>query len=248
MNSDHAICFFPEKQIAGFTRHDGTIAFYTFVNALLRPDMIVLDVGCGRGAFLEDPVEYRKNLRLLRGKVLKVIGLDVDPAAARNASIDEFCLLNHPDEKWPMQDRSIDLIVSDWTLEHVYNPDLFFDEIRRVLKPGGYLCIRTTNSWGYVTWGARLIPKKYHTKVIQFMQSGQRREEDIFPTVYRCNSIPKIKRMLKQYQMDGVIYAHEGVPGYLNFSRLAFFFGILFEHFAPQYLRHTLFVFARKRE
>lgn len=48
---------FPEVSAGGFTRMDGTVEFYTRVNALLRPDMTVLDFGAGRGAGLVDAPE-----------------------------------------------------------------------------------------------------------------------------------------------------------------------------------------------
>ena len=43
----------------------------------------VLDYGCGAGGYGDDPVALRRDLRVFRGKVKKVIGLDVDPSAHR---------------------------------------------------------------------------------------------------------------------------------------------------------------------
>ena len=74
----------------------------------------------------------RKNLRILQGKVAKVIGIDVDQDAQNNPFIDEFHLIEgHP---WPIDSNSINLIVCDNVLEHIENPDQFFTEIHRVLK------------------------------------------------------------------------------------------------------------------
>ena len=78
--------FYPETRFGGYTDIDGTVAFYHRVNSLLKPSDVVLDVGCGRGEYVDDPVAIRKGLRVLRGKVAKVIGLDVDPAAQTNGS------------------------------------------------------------------------------------------------------------------------------------------------------------------
>ena len=47
--------FYPETTFGGFTRVDGTMAFYLRVRSLLCPDSVVLDVGCGRGEYGEDP-------------------------------------------------------------------------------------------------------------------------------------------------------------------------------------------------
>ena len=46
--------WFPEVGAGGFTSLDGTIEFYTRINALLDPAMTVLDFGAGRGAALID--------------------------------------------------------------------------------------------------------------------------------------------------------------------------------------------------
>ena len=92
MEVDLKAAYYPECR-GGFSHVDGTIVFYARVNALLDPKGVVLDLGCGRGAHREDPSEFRRALRVVRGKVDTVIGLDVDPRAAENPFIDEFRLL-----------------------------------------------------------------------------------------------------------------------------------------------------------
>jgi len=42
---------------------------------------VVLDVGCGRGAYGESLVPFRRNFRILKGNVSKVIGIDLDKSA-----------------------------------------------------------------------------------------------------------------------------------------------------------------------
>jgi SAM-dependent methyltransferase len=137
--------YYPESRFGGFTDIDGTMAFYVRVNALLEPHFVVIDFGCGRGAHRDDPVLIRRQLKILKGKVYQVIGLDVDPPAAENPFIDEFHLLES--DHWPLQDNSAHLCISDAVLEHLERPDSFFSEAQRVLRDNGYLCIRTANSW-----------------------------------------------------------------------------------------------------
>lgn len=237
--------FYPESSFGGFTNVDGTIMFYLHINELLSPDHIVLDVGCGRGEYQDDNINIRRNLRILTGKVNKVIGLDVDPKAAQNPNIDEFCLLSNASEKWPIDDEAVDLIIADWTLEHITDPDLFFSETQRVLKTGGYLFARTTNSWGYIAIVARLTPKIIRNKIIHFVQKD-RKNEDIFPKYYTCNTIPKLRRLLKTYGLSGVVFGHSGSPEYLGFSYLTYLLGYIYDKCAPQVLRNALFVFAKK--
>ena len=47
--------YYPESRSGTFTDVDGTIAFYLRVNGLVDSESVILDVGCGRGAFAEDP-------------------------------------------------------------------------------------------------------------------------------------------------------------------------------------------------
>ena len=237
--------FYPESKFGGFTDIDGTIAFFTRVNALLDSSFVVLDVGCGRGAFCEDQVATRRNLRMLKGKVKTVIGIDVDKVAERNPSIDAFVLIDN--DKWAVDNNSVDLVLCDNVLEHLEKPEVFFSEVNRILKSGGYLCIRTPNSWSYIAILAKLIPNKYHSKVTEVVQD-QRKEEDVFPTYYRCNTIWRIRSMLNKYGYDHVVYGYEAEPSYLSFSKIAYWLGVVHRKFAPSFLRPALFAFGRKSE
>lgn len=232
--------FYPEATFGGFTDVDGTVAFFSRINAVLKPDDVVLDVGCGRGAYGEDTVQFRRSLAILKGKVAKVIGIDVDTGAEVNPYLDEFALING--DTWPVESDSVDLIVCDCVVEHVQDPDQLFSEFRRVLKNGGKLCIRTPNRWSYISLAATLIPNRYHTKVTSTVQEG-RKDEDVFPTVYKCNSVRRMRKILEKYGFDGVAYSYEAEPAYLSFSSIAYFFGVLHQRFAPRILKPTIFAY-----
>jgi SAM-dependent methyltransferase len=234
--------FYPEAIFGEFTDADGTIAFFNRVNALIDPSFVVLDVGCGRGAYNEDPVTFRKNLRILKGKADKVIGIDLDPVGKENPFLDDFRLIQG--DSWPIETDSIDLIVCDNVLEHVPNPERLFMEIQRVLKNGGYLCIRTPNRWNYIAIASTLIPNHYHPKVISVIQKG-RKQEDVFPTVYKCNSVWKLGDMMKRHGMKNVVYGYEPDPAYLKFSRLAYLIGVIYQKFSPKFIKSELFAFGK---
>lgn len=145
--------FYPESYFGGFTQADGTVAFYSRVNALIEPSFVLVDFGCGRGQHAEDEAMVRRRLQCFKGRVAKVIGLDVDSTAQANPTLDEFRLLA-PEQDWPVADKSANLVLCDSVLEHLAAPELFFQQARRVLADGGYLCIRTTNSLSYVGIGS----------------------------------------------------------------------------------------------
>ena len=222
---------------------DGTLVFYLRVQSLLRPDSVAVDVGCGRGAWVEDPVRVRRDAHWMKGKCARVVGIDVDAAAQDNPSLDEFRHLRG--DRWPLEDASVDLLLADHVLEHVAEPERFFEECRRVLKPGGHLCLRTPNRWNYVALASRLVPNARHAKVLARVQRD-RHEQDVFPTYYRCNTIPRLRRMLRRFGLEGVVRAWDAEPSYLNFSRLAYRLGVLHQKLAPPALRSSLRVFARK--
>ena len=234
--------FYPESLFGGFTDIDGTIAFFNRINALLKPDFTILDVGCGRGA-QEHLGDFKKNLKNLKGKVNKVIGIDVDPIGQENQSLDEFRLIQNID-CWPVDSKSIDLIICDYVVEHVSNTEQFFSEIYRVLKPHGLLCIRTTNRWSYVAIAATLIPNKYHSLITSIVQGG-RKPKDVFPTVYKCNTVRKLKRIMTKNSIDSVVYEYEAEPSYLSFSTIAYFFGVIHQKLAPSFIKPAIFAFGR---
>lgn len=235
--------FYPESRFGGFSSIDGTIAFYVRVNALINTSDTVVDFGCGRGALGEDKVAFRRSLRNLKGKASRVIGLDVDPAAASNPFIDEFHLMQ--DTCWPIKDNSIDLVVSDSVVEHLENPQVFFEEACRILKDSGYLCLRTPNLWSYPALFSRLIPNRSHTRVLNKVKD-QVTEVDVFPTYYRCNTIPKINKMLRQQGFYPMVYGYATEPGYLSFSRLAYALGVIYQHIAPGFLQPVILAFGKK--
>ncbi|HMP79624.1 MAG TPA: class I SAM-dependent methyltransferase [Pirellulaceae bacterium] len=235
---------FPEHGWGGFTRIDGTVQFYQRVQALLPDTGTILDLGCGRGKRQDDPSPYRQQLQELRGPQRRVIGIYVDPAAQENPFIDEFHLIEQLDH-WPIDDASMDFIVSDFVVEHVTDPDAFFSEVQRVLKPSGVICIRTPNAWSYVALAARLIPNRMHARVLRVAQSG-RKEEDVFPTVYRCNTAGRLRRTLARHGLQGVVYAHEAEPGYLAFSSLLYRLAAGCQPLLPAWFRTTLLAFGRK--
>jgi SAM-dependent methyltransferase len=236
--------FYPESRYGGFSNVDGTIVFYQRVNSLIDKETIVIDVGCGRGAYQDDPIQYRKQVRILKGKCFSVIGLDVDLSAQENPYLDEFRLITG--KKWPLDDNSAGLCLVDNVLEHVENPDSFFSECSRILKPGGYLCIRTPNLLSYVGLIAKLVPNRQHVPVLRKAKDGVN-EVDVFPTYYRCNTIPTIRRTLQHFGFNACVYGYEAEPAYLSFSKISYGVGVILGHITPNLFRVGIHAFAQKQ-
>jgi SAM-dependent methyltransferase len=242
---DPKLRYYPESRFGDFSDIDQLVVFYTRVRALLKPTDTVLEIGCGRGKHAAERSETRRRLKVLNDACARVIGVDVDPGAAENPFVDEFHLIESG-RGWPLPDASIDLAVGDYVLEHVDDPAAFFAECHRVLRPGGYLCLRTTNAASYFGVVARLVPNRLHAPIVQRVYLNPRPERDVFPIRYRCNTVGKVRSMLERQGFDHCVYGYQSDPAHFGFSRVLYALGVLHQRFAPKNIRTAIFVFAHR--
>lgn len=238
--------WFPEVSAGGFTSLDGTVEFYNRVNALLTKEMTALDFGAGRGAALTDgDCAYKRSLMTLRGKVRRVIAADVDPVVSQNPGADETVVLQ-PDQVLPFADGAFDLIVSDFVFEHIADPALVASELRRILKPGGWICARTPNRYCLISLVTRLVHNSKHSLILRQVQP-ERQSIDVFPTVFKLNSKRAIKAWFPPAAFDNFTYRYEAEPSYFFNRRAVFALMLLINWLTPPAMKSGLFVFLRKR-
>lgn len=114
---------------------------YLSVRSLVR-DKVVLDAACGEG--------YGSNI--IASVAQSVTGLDIDKDTIERAKVnygqrDNLHFLQGSIETIPMEDASVDVVVSFETIEHVAEQvqHTFLQEIFRVLKKDGILVMSTPN-------------------------------------------------------------------------------------------------------
>lgn len=131
-------------------------------------------------------------------------------------------------------------------MEHLENPAQWVGEMERVIVRGGWICARTVNRCGYVGFGARLLPNRFHaslvTKLIPVARSA-----DVFPTAYRLNSLGDIKRWFSTEAWENCSYLVNNTPRYFGNSRLLFRAIELYQKMVPYRFRTDLYMFMRRR-
>jgi SAM-dependent methyltransferase len=121
------------------------IGRYRFARDFVRGKR-VLDVACGEGYGAA---------ALAKAGAASVVGVDLSVAACEHARR-KYGLDARPGDALdlPLPDRSIDLVVSFETIEHVADPAAFLAECARVLTPDGTLIVSTPNRPVYSAEGA----------------------------------------------------------------------------------------------
>ncbi len=109
---------------------------YAFASRFVRGKRI-LDIACGEGYGAA---------ALQKAGAAQVTGVDIDESVCLHAR-NKYGLDARAGtaERIPLPDKSVDVVISFETIEHVTSPNRFLDECVRVLAPGGRLVISTPN-------------------------------------------------------------------------------------------------------
>lgn len=103
----------------------------------------VLDIACGDGY----------GAAMLARHAAQVTGVDIDTPTVERARgkyvADNLRFLQGSATDIPLDDDSVDLVISFETIEHLMEQDRMLYEIRRVLRPEGFLLISSPDKYEY---------------------------------------------------------------------------------------------------
>lgn len=115
-----------------------------FQDAVRDNDAKILDFGIGSGAFLKTIWE--------RG-YKNIYGCDIDNYVAEDFQplLKDFKTFDASFEKFPWDEKSLDVVTAWEVFEHLENPHNAIREINRILKPGGLLIFSVPNIFHIVS-------------------------------------------------------------------------------------------------
>ena len=189
--------------------HGGTHATRYYRERLdnaIQPGMRILHAGSGWD---------KKQVSIKYKDTCTVVGIDLDPAVAERFH-SEFHLASL--NKMPFEDNSFDVVFSEYVFEHLEEPDGAFQEIRRVLKPGGKLLVITPNLFSYKSLAAHFTPYSFHVWMGN-IRYGRGHEADMYPTTFLCNTRGAFKRFAKKhgFQINNMAIVTNGPTWFSKF-------------------------------
>lgn len=131
----------------------------------LPKDTKILDIGCGTGEMLMDLMAPKR----------EIYGIDISFNMIKLAqekcdkSKIENCKLSFnigEIEHLAFDDKSFDLVICSGVIEYLNDDKASLDELKRVIKPGGYLIINVTNKFSVRKWTSPLVESLKSNKFV----------------------------------------------------------------------------------
>ncbi len=124
----------------------------------------LLDVGCALGFFLE----------IAKKKGWEVIGFDISPYAAKAVRKKGIKAKSGELSKAKFDKDSFDIVTVFQTVEHMSKPVKFLEEVKRVLKSGGFVVLTTPDIKGVLPslLGEKWFGWKNETHLLHFSKES----------------------------------------------------------------------------
>lgn len=170
---------------------------YAIVSNYIK-DKVVLDIACGEG--------YGSNI--MSKKAYFVYGVDIDNKAVQDAKLkykkENLEFIVGSASQIPIDDNSIDIVVSFETIEHHDEHQEMMNEIKRVLKPKGLLIISTPDKLYYSD--QRNFNNQFHIKELYKQEF----------TDLISKNFSKIQLLTQQYSNGNSIIQNESIHNELQ--------------------------------
>ena len=116
---------------------------FNFIKDYLQYEFNILDLGCASGGFLSHL--YDCGFHSLQGIDISNVFVDI----ANDLTNNKFKICTGHVETLPYDDNQFDFIIADQLVEHIFDLNSLFIEVKRVLNKNGLLCISVPNTPNY---------------------------------------------------------------------------------------------------
>jgi ubiquinone/menaquinone biosynthesis C-methylase UbiE len=186
-----------------------------FIDHNVSFPLVVVDAGCGDTGIVKE----------FKERIGSLIGVDVSKELLeKNTVVDQKIYADL--EKVPLPDNSADMIVSEFVLEHLENPEKVFQELYRILKPGGSFIFLTPNRYNPIMVLSGILPHFIHD---WFRDQILKKGEETHKTYYRANSYDRVVRLSQYAGFTVGKVARAGNPEYVGIMPLLMWPAMLFE-------------------
>lgn len=161
----------------------------------------------------------------------EIIAIDIDKETLEINTYADKKILADVSSIPMVKDGSVDVVLSEWVLEHLNEPRSAFRETARVLKPGGIFIFETPNTANPIIGFFRLVKKISNkaTKRISSKYLLDKTENDIYPAYYKANSSKSLDKMLAEVGFEKIFMGRTGCPGYFRSWKLLLWLNLKFE-------------------
>ena len=164
--------------------------------------------------------------------------------ARRYGIENRIILVQSPVEQLPFDDNYFDTVIAADIVEHIYEPQAFFREIMRVLKPGGKAVLETPNIEFMAFPGHGLIFKNILDRIKHLPENLTLvpNVQPHFTEVYHVNNYT-IRRFRSEIREAGLILQHLDTKGWwLEMRGYDRMLNHLFTKLSDLPLLHNLFI------
>ena len=190
--------------------------FKQYLDKYITNDSTILEIGCGRQSFGD---KYYKRAKYK-------VGIDPDKEALKDNTLMDKKICSTI-ENIPETTGEFDVVIAQWVLEHVQNPEKDIRKIQKLCKKNGHFIFMTTNIHSPLIMLSKILStssKKYLRKILFDIE-----EDDTYPTVYKINSVSKIDLYLSKNGFKKIEIKKTGVLTYFSWNKYILLCKILYD-------------------
>lgn len=188
-----------------------TEVYAQLVKDYVKPESVVLDLGCGRGGLVEQ----------LEHPLAQVVGVDPDwqSLVEHRLPLPRTVGISG---RLPFAAERFDVVFASWLLEHLAHPAVDLAEIGRVLKPGGVFVFITPNKKHPLSMLNQLFGRfaLLQGRLVEWLYG--RAADDAFPTRYRANTTAALQTLGAESGLQLITLHTIPDPTYIAFTPLLF--------------------------